>query len=166
MFSNIWSLILLLKVQFPQHVQKVITVVDSKLLLLNHPPALTTGCVWQLRLCQWPCELSQRCCEGGCWNAKACVSSTAHATLSTAAHLRYNSQACISWERSWTSSMVYLYRDQSLSDCCSDVELCREGACWSDPWKTNKPQWLTRHPTEGEGLSQGLIQSDIFVLYE
>lgn len=114
--------------QFPQHAQQSMTVVDSKLLLLNHPRVRTTGCVWQLRLCQWPCELTQRHSEGGCWNAEASVCSTGLTTRSTAAHVRYNSQACMSWERSWTSLMIHLHREQSLSDCCSDVEVCCEEA--------------------------------------
>lgn len=121
--------------------------------------------MWQLLLCQWPCELSQRRCEGGCWNAKASVSSTVHAsTVSTAAHLRYNSQACISRERSWTSLMIYLYREQSpYLISVWMLNYAARGGRWNDPWKTNKPLWLTRHPAEGEELSQGLIQSDIFV---
>lgn len=62
--------------------------------------------MWQLQLCQLPRQLSQRRYEGGCWNARAPGSSTVHATLSTAAYLRYNSQACINWEKSWTSLMI------------------------------------------------------------
>lgn len=39
-------------------------------------------------------------------------------------------------------------------------------SCWNDPWKTNKPYWLTWHPLKGEELSQGLIQSHIFTFSE
>lgn len=82
----------------------------------------------------------------------------------TAAHLRYNSQACISRVRSWTSLMIYLYREQSpylISFWM--LNYAARGGRWNDPWKTNKPLWLTRHPAEAEELSQGLIQSDVFV---
>lgn len=44
--------------------------VGGKLLLLNHLPVQTAGCVRQLRLCQGPRELSQRPGEGGLWECQ------------------------------------------------------------------------------------------------
>lgn len=51
-----------------------------------------------------------------------------HTTVPTVANLSWNYLACISWEKSWTGLMIWLYRKQSLSHCSSDVELCCKGA--------------------------------------
>lgn len=158
-FTYLYLILLLLEIQYSQHVQILITVADSKLLLLNHPPVLTTGCVWQLRLCQWPCELSQGHSRGAGEMPKLLyvplctpldpLQLVGDITLELALAERGVGQA---WWYTSTETKAYLIAARMLN------YVVRKLLKYS--WKTNGLIW---HPTEGEELSQGLIQSDPFI---
>lgn len=60
--------------------------------------------------------------------------------------------------------MIYLYSEQSLSDCCSDVELCCEGAAEMIPGQDKQAKLANMTPLWRERNFHRGLSNQIYLL--